>query len=352
VSVILAPFSAVYRMGVALRSAGYRSGMFKSRKLPRPAISIGNLTVGGTGKTPLVEYVAALPAKHGWKAGILTRGYGRSNRAAMITIDPEVNRRIDPSKIGDEPALLARKLPLIPIVVGANRYRCGRFAEEHYGVDIHILDDGFQHLALKRDVDVVVLDVTRKLEKERLLPAGRLREPVEALERAQIIVLSRVEIADPKPAEDLARRVNPQARIFRARTKLCELVNVFTGRSHPPGDFQEEPAYAFCGVGNPGAFFADLSRWGFKLAGTASSPDHHVYSKREFAMMMLALKRPEGSPGVKVILTTEKDAQNLPLQEYEGGLPVLACVTRIEFEEAGEFEAALFERIMPSRVNV
>ncbi|HET7839958.1 MAG TPA: tetraacyldisaccharide 4'-kinase, partial [Terriglobia bacterium] len=305
------PLSAVYRLAAGLRSSAYRHGLFKSRKLLRPVISIGNLTVGGTGKTPLVEYVASLPAKHGWKAAILTRGYRRSNRTAMITIDPEANRRIDPRKIGDEPALLASKLPQIPIVVGANRYRGGRFAEEHYGVDIHILDDGFQHFALKREVDVVVLDATRKLEKEKLLPAGRLREPVAALQRAQIIVLTRVELADPGPVEEFARRINPQARIFRARTKLCELVNVFTGRRHPPGDFHEEPAYAFCGVGNPGAFFADLSQWGFKLAGTASFADHHVYSKREFAMMMLSLKRPEGSTGVKVILTTEKDAQNL-----------------------------------------
>lgn len=315
-------------------------------------ISIGNLTVGGTGKTPLVEYVAALPVKHGWKPGILTRGYGRRSRAAMITLDPEANRRADPRKIGDEPALLARKLPQVPIVVGANRYRCGRFAEDHYGVDIHLLDDGFQHVALARDLDIVVLDVTRNLEKEKLLPAGRLREPVAALGRAQITVLSRVELADPKPVEEFARRINPDAKIFHARTKLHELVNVFTGRSHPPGDFQDEPAYAFCGVGNPGAFFADLSQWGFKVAGTASFPDHHVYSQREFALILLALKHPEGSPGVNFILTTEKDAQNLPLREYEGEVPVLACVARTEIEEAAAFEAALFERIIPSRTNL
>ncbi len=314
-------------------------------------VSIGNLTVGGPGKTPLVEYVAGLPPKHGWKPGILTRGYRRRNKSELIPVGPAANRRPDPRDIGDEPALLARKLPQVPIVVGANRYRAGRLAEDRFAVDIHILDDGFQHRALARDLDIVVLDATRNLEKESLLPAGRLREPVTALARAEIIVLTRVELADPKPMEEFVRRINPQAGIFHARTRLCELVDVAKGRVYPSNAFQDEPVYAFCGLGNPGAFFADLSQWGFKVAGTASFPDHHVYSDRELALMLLELRHRKDKPGVNVILTTEKDGVNLPWQKYEGPVPILACVVRTEIDEAEAFESALFERILPAKVS-
>lgn len=339
-------------MGAELRATAYRRGWLRSRKLARPVLSIGNLTVGGTGKTPLVECVANLLLKRGVKPGILTRGYRRRNKAALIAVEPAANRLPDPGEIGDEPALLARKLPQVPIVVGADRYRAGRLAEERFGVEVHILDDGFQHLALARDVDIVVLDATRNISGGALLPAGRLREPVAALERAHLVVLSRVELADPKPVEALAQNIKPQAKIFHARTKLCGLVNVFTGRIYPASAFEGEPAYAFCGIGNPGAFFADLNRWGFKLAGTASFPDHHAYNNREFALMVLEMRPRKGSPGVAAILTTEKDAMNLPLKAYEGEVPILACVIRAEIEEGEAFEAALLERITPAKVSV
>ena len=140
--------------------------------------------------------------------------------------------------------------------------------------------------------------------------------------------------------------------VFHAKTKLCELVDVKSGRTHPLTEFQDKPIFAFCGVGNPGAFFADLSQWGFKVAGTASFPDHHVYDKREFALIVLELKHRKGSPGVNAILTTEKDAQNLPLKEYEGEVPILACVIRSEVADAEAFEAALFERLKPAKVTV
>jgi tetraacyldisaccharide 4'-kinase len=344
------PLSAGFHAAVAMRAAAYRRGWFQTRKLGRPVLSVGNLTVGGTGKTPLVEYVADLLVKRGWKPGILTRGYRRRNKADLIPVEPAESRRPDPREIGDEPALLAHKLPRVPMVIGANRYRAGCLAEERFGVDVHILDDGFQHLALARDLDIVVLDATRNLASDALLPAGRLREPAEALVRAHVIVLSRVELANPKPVEDFAGRVNPQARIFHARTKLCELADVKTGRFHPLAEFQDRPVYAFCGVGNPGAFFSDLSQWGFKLAGTASFPDHHVYGRREFALLMLELKHSKEFKGVNFILTTEKDALNLPLQEYEEEVPILACVIRSEIEEAEAFEAALFERLKPAKV--
>jgi tetraacyldisaccharide 4'-kinase len=339
-------------MGAALRSAAYHHGWLKTRKLKRPVISIGNLTVGGTGKTPLVEYVTDLLVKRGFKPAILTRGYRRRNQADLIPIEPAEERSPDAREIGDEPALLARKLPQVPMVVAANRYRAGCLAEDRFGADIHILDDGFQHLALARDLDIVVMDATRDLSREAMLPAGRLRETVGALKRANIIVLTRTELANPDRAEQFARSINPQARIFHARTELRELVDVVQGHGYPAANFQEKPAYAFCGIGNPAAFFADLGRWGFRVVGQAAFPDHHLYGKREFAMILLALKKSQGLLGAEIILTTGKDAQNLPLKDYEEEIPILACSIRCEITEAADFEAAVLERFKPAKVKV
>lgn len=348
---ILMPLAAGYRMGVALRQAAYRRGWLKARRLGRPVLSVGNLTAGGTGKTPLVAFMADLLVKRGWKPSILTRGYGRRDPSEMIAVEPVLERAPSPREIGDEPALLAGKLPQVPIVVGADRYQAGSLAEERFNVDVHILDDGFQHLALERDADIVLLDVTQGLSDASLVPAGRLREPLNALERAHMIILSRVELADPDPTEKLARYFNPRAKVYRCRTRLLELVDVRSGRIYPPTAFEGEPVYAFCGIGNPKAFFANIRKWGFRLAGQESSRDHHAYRQRELALIVLMALRV--SSGIKAILTTEKDAQNLAhLKMGEGGIPILACVIRAEILETEAFEAELFERLQLARVRV
>jgi tetraacyldisaccharide 4'-kinase len=349
VSRILMPLAAGYRLGTTLRSVAYRRGWLKTRRLGRPVISVGNLTAGGTGKTPLVAYVAELLLKRGLKPSILTRGYKRQSRERLIAVEPAAERAPDPRQIGDEPALLARKLPQVPIMVSADRYGAGCLAESQFNVDTHILDDGFQHWALARDVDIVVLDATQDLSGAELLPAGRLREPLEALQRAGMIILSRTELADPAPVESLVRRIAPQATVFHAATQLCELVDVNSGRIYPASAYQGEPVYAFCGIGNPKAFFDDLKSWGFHVAGRDALGDHHRYGEVDQITMMLALKEHRN---MKASLTTEKDAQNLrgTLQEA-GGIPILACVIRAELREAEAFDAELLERLRLARAK-
>ena len=209
---LLQPLAGIFRVGVALRHVAYTMGWLKTQHLSRPVVSVGNLTVGGTGKTPLVASIAGILLRHGLKPSILTRGYGRENEQDLIVIEPGTARPPEAREIGDEPALLARMLPDVPIVLCADRFRGGQAAEECFQVDAHILDDGFQHLALARDLDLVALDATQPISNWRLLPAGRQREPLSALRRAQIVVITRSDSADPKPLEALVKKASPSSQ--------------------------------------------------------------------------------------------------------------------------------------------
>jgi tetraacyldisaccharide 4'-kinase len=352
---LLAPLAVGFRAGVALRHFAYHQGWLKTRRLKQPVVSVGNLTLGGTGKTPLVALVARTLAQHGWRPAILTRGYGRRGSGKLIALAPaevasagaaagaHTGRQVNPRTVGDEPALLARALPDVPIVVSADRYRAGRVAESRFGTNVHILDDGFQHLALERDVDIVALDATRKLSDWALLPVGRQREPCSALARAHIVVLTRTELADPLPLENRVRAINPSARIFHAATKLCGLVNVTTGERHAPAAFRDKPDqtfWAFCGIGNPRAFFADLRAWGFRVQGETAFRDHHVYSSAE----LLDLETRAQKAGAAALLTTEKDAMNLPAGP-RARITILACAIETELREAQAFEQELTARL-------
>ncbi len=359
-SKILRPLAVAFRLGVELRVAAYREGWLKTRRLNHPVVSVGNLTVGGTGKTPLVALIAGTLLNRGWKPSILTRGYGRrSPRRQIIAIEPNPRRLPDPREVGDEPALLARTVPQVPIVVSADRYQAGRLAEDRFDIDVHLLDDGFQHLTLARDLDVVVLDSTQEISDRALLPAGRMREPCSALKRAHVVVLTRVELGDPATLENCVHSINPRARVFRSATALCGLTQVASsaiglGKAHPPqgalhpmapgcaevNSDQSEPVFAFCGIGNPPAFFEDLRSWGFNVIDQSAFPDHHAYSAAELKRLGARARK----AGAVALLTTEKDAMNLP-PIWESEVPVLACVIQTDMCEAEAFEEALMGRL-------
>lgn len=344
---ILMPLAAGFRMGVALRTAAYQRGWLATRRLNRPVVSVGNLSVGGTGKTPFVAFLAERLMARGLKPGILTRGYSRRAGADLIAIEPGSGRAPDPREVGDEPALLARKLPEVPIVVGADRYRAGLLAEDKFKVDVHILDDGFQHFALARDVDIVLLDVTQELSDRELLPAGQLREPCAALVRAHCVVLTRSELADPRPTEERVRKINSKPGIFHCSTKLQSVMDISSGKVSALQAILDGPAYAFCGIGNPPAFFADLGQWGFSVAARAEFQDHHVYTPDEITRLVANARK----AGAKILLTTEKDALNFPgVGKTE--IPIFACVIQTELREAEAFEEALLERLGTLKANV
>ena len=342
----LMPLAGLYGAGARLRRRAFQHGWLKSRHLSRPVISVGNLTVGGSGKTPLVAQVAEILLRNGYRPAILTRGYRRERGADLIALEPRPERSAESRTVGDEPALLARALPQVPIVICADRFRAGQVAEERFGVDVHILDDGFQHFMLARDVDLVAIDVTQGVLHDALLPAGRLREPVSALARADIILLTRVEIQDPAPVEEEVHRINPRASIFRCATGLRAMIAAGSTCAIEPDDYRGRPVFAFCAIGNPAAFFADLRRWGFSPVSEIAFRDHHVYTREDIQHLNKAARE----KGAAAFLTTEKDVMNLPSRS-EFALPVLACTIQTEISEPDKFEQVLLAGIERKQVG-
>ena len=239
--------------GVELRNAVYRRGWLKTRRLNRPVISVGNLSVGGTGKTPMVILMAKALLAGGHRPCILTRGYGRRGGKGPIVLDPRAGLIFDPRQVGDEPAGLARALPNVPVIVSPDRFRAGIIGEQDFRVDVHLLDDGFQHLALYRDLDVVLLDVARPSQDLALLPAGRMREPLSALQRAHWVILTRTELRDPTGLQARVQALNPRARIFRCSTKFAGLVEARSGLIEPHENLLRKKVCGFLWNREPGS---------------------------------------------------------------------------------------------------
>lgn len=272
------PLAHLFRAGVAARNALYDRGLLRARRLRGPVVSVGNLSVGGSGKTPFVILLGELLRVRGIAFDVLTRGYGRRLRGVAL-VDVAGSARA----FGDEPLLIARRLPA-PVIVGEDRFQAGLFAEQKFGPQLHLLDDGFQHRRLARDFDVVL--VTPEDARDSLLPAGRLREPVSSLGRADAVVLLLEAAADGLPLEG--------KRVWRLRRGIC------------PENIPRRPI-AFCGIARPERFYSQLRAAGIELAGEASFRDHHSYSEQDIAELLRLRERCEAGGFV----TTEKDAINL-----------------------------------------
>ncbi len=272
------PLSTIYGAVVATRNAIYKRGVIRPRRLDGPVISVGNLSVGGSGKTPFVILLGELLRARGITFDILSRGYRRKTRGARV-VDPAGL----PSEFGDEPLLMARRLPA-PVIVGEDRYAAGRLAEQRFGPQLHLLDDGFQHRQLARDFDIVL--VTPDDARDRLLPAGRLREPLASLARADAVVLAGGASPEAFPLAGKA--------VWRVR------------RSILPKNVSAKPV-AFCGIARPKQFFLQLHRAGIAPMAEAVFRDHHAYVEQDIR----DLRRLAAENGADGFVTTEKDAVNL-----------------------------------------
>ncbi len=294
------PLATLYAGLVRARNAGYDSGLLRARQLRVPVISVGNLSVGGAGKTPFVILLGELLKRRGLHFDVLSRGYGRETRGVAV-VHPWGAAR----DFGDEPLLIARRLE-VPVVVGENRYAAGRLAERRFGTQLHLLDDGFQHRGLARDFDIVLL--TPEDTRDRLLPAGRLREPLSSLARADAVVLSGGAAADLPALEGRT--------VWRARRGIL------------PQEVPPQPV-AFCGIARPQSFYLQLRAAGIEYVAEATYRDHHFYSEQD-VRDLLALKERSGAGG---FVTTEKDAINLG-----GGFgelkPLAVVPVRMELEDA------------------
>ncbi|HYA64076.1 MAG TPA: tetraacyldisaccharide 4'-kinase [Candidatus Sulfotelmatobacter sp.] len=316
---LLWPLSLVYGELGRLRAWLYAQDFLKQKRLDRPVISVGNLTVGGTGKTPMVIWLAQRLLAEGKRVAILSRGYKGSGGTS------------------DEIEVMKFRLQQRTLFgVGADRYEQGKRLEAN--VDVFVLDDGFQHLRLARDVNILLIDAAQPLARQTMLPTGNLREPVSAMTRADILVFTRTETV---PGTSAALEKFQEFPVFSAATRLVGFhrfgpgIQVLTTEEIGPGPF-----YAFCGIGNPRAFFQDLQNWKLPLADRCEFADHHRYDARDARELEDAAQR----AGAKALLTTEKDAQNLARVKFEA-IPLYIAMIDLEISKEDAFLSLVREKI-------
>lgn len=323
---MLRPLGWLYGRIINIRNSLYDRGIFKSHSLGARTISIGNITTGGTGKTPLVAYVAEILANAGERGCILTRGYGRKSSGRVLVSDGE-KVLVEAGEGGDEPVELARKLIGKQIIVAdADRVSAAAWAKEKFGVTAFILDDGFQHRRAKRDLDIVCIDATDPFAGDRMLPAGRTREPLSNLRRADAIVITRSNLIDDlEPLEQRITQLCPNALVFQSRT---ELASEESGSSIGVADVGV-PVFAFCAIGNPQSFFELIRRRGYVLAGTAKFPDHHYYTQTDVADIEAKARE----CGASILLTTGKDAVKLESPDLKFEMQCWRADIRTEIDD-------------------
>jgi len=305
----LSPLGWLYGVGSSFRNALYDRGIFISHSLGARTISIGNLTAGCTGKTPLVAYVARILADNGEKVCILTRGYGRDDPSARVLVSDSENVTADARTGGDEPVELAQKLLGKAIVIAdRNLVAAAKWAMQEFGPTVFVLDYGFQHRRAARDLDIVCIDATDPFGGNAFLPAGRLRERPANLARGQIAVLTRADLADDiASVERRIRRLTPDIEIFQASYGLRCFRELRQEYPIHVIELKDRAAFAFCGLGSPRNFFATLSREGVQLAATKVFPDHHRYAAADIRAIEMSAQ----NSGAEFLITTAKDAVRL-----------------------------------------
>jgi tetraacyldisaccharide 4'-kinase len=325
------PFSWLYARITDFRNTLFDSGAFKSHALGAPAISIGNITVGGTGKTPLVAFVARVLAEQGKKVCILTRGYGRENPKTRVLVSDGERILADAGTAGDEPFELARKLHGKAIIIAdANRVAAAKWAREKFDAGVFVLDDAFQHRQAKRDLDIVLLDATNPFGNSKTLPFGILREPLESLRRAGLIVITRANLAEN--ISDLKFQIskfNPDCPILTAENKISNLVELkdFLANANRKSQIANRKSLAFCALGNPDNFFEQLRRENFTLTATRAFPDHHRYTHNDIAKLEAEAKQ----KGAEILLTTAKDA--VKLSNLKPEMPCFVVESKMIFND-------------------
>jgi tetraacyldisaccharide 4'-kinase len=305
------PLTGIYGAASALRNTLHDHGVLPARRLERPVVSIGNLSVGGSGKTPFVIALGELLLARGIRFDVLSRGYRRKTRGVLM-----VKPNGSAADFGDEPLLIARRLG-VPVIVGESRYKAGRLAEKKFESQLHLLDDGFQHRSLARDFDIVL--IAGPEFDDRLLPSGRLREPLSSLERADAIVLP-TELA----IEGAALRGKPVWRMKR------EIVLAAA----------PESPVVFCGLARPQQFFAQVRTAGISPVAEVIFRDHHAYARSDIERLLATRAR----FGARGFVTTEKDAVNLgPLQtELQ---PIAIATLNIALDNPADIVDTILKRI-------
>lgn len=330
---LLIPCAFIYGVVLRLRAFLYARGILATYRLAAPVVSVGNLSVGGTGKTPMAIYLARLFIGRGKRVALLSRGYGGAGGDAVRVVSDGSRILLSPSEAGDEPVLLARSVPGLIVVTGSNRYRAGLEAFNRFQPEIFLLDDGYQHIRLERDINILLLDAGRPFGNGWTLPAGLLREPLCAARRADFIVWTRAE-GEMRGPEIFG------IPSFRSRHKLSGFVPLSGGTTTPFAALHGKKGIACAGIADPASFFHDLIDAGLELSATLAFRDHCRYDEQERA----AIRHAVTAHGADYLITTEKDAVKLAV-DFDISIAAYAAVLGLEIFDADRLEAA-FEKLL------
>jgi len=300
----LIPLSWLYAFGTMLRALMYRIGLFKTYRLPCKVISVGNITAGGTGKTPMTIYLARRLKAAGLKVAVITRGYKGEAEGVVEMVSDGEGMLLQQRLAGDEATMLAMSLPGIPVVMGSDRYSAGTYAVQRFGPDVVILDDGYQHISLHRDLNILLLDAMHPFGNGRTMPAGYLREPAGAVKRADIVILTR---ADGIKADASYLGIHRDIPVVRTAHRPKKLYRVWDGDEAEIETLSGNSVYAFSGVADPASFTLILKMLNAKITASSVYPDHHSYKEEDLTEMEARARE----TGAGFMVTTQKDAVKL-----------------------------------------
>jgi len=325
---ILKLLSIFYLWGHYFRMWAYRCDLFPSHKLECRVISVGNLTLGGTGKTPVVMMIAEILRGNGRKPGVLSRGYGGSSKNEINIVCDGKNILLSTEIAGDEAVMMAKRLKNVPILVGSDRYQTGRYAIKYFGVDTLILDDGFQHLALKRDMNILLFDHQRPFGNGQLFPAGELREPEKEALRADLVCITRYSGSSYPPG--INEQLTKGLPVIKSTLRLDSLSNLYNGEVLEVKQLRDKSVSAFSGIANPNDFRKLLEKSGMRLVHYQPFPDHHEYTLNDIKHIEDSARK----SGATFILTTEKDA--VKINSNSTTLPFYKVALEMEILEGRE----------------
>jgi tetraacyldisaccharide 4'-kinase len=338
------PFGPLYGLAMKVREKMYAQGLFRQHFLPVPVISVGNLVLGGTGKTPAVQHLARLLLQNGHQPAIISRGYGGKAKAKANVVADGRKILLSAEEAGDEPSMLADSLPEVPVLTGTRRLHPCRLAMEDYNADVLVLDDGFQHLAIDRDVDIVLFDGTVLAGNNRIFPAGILRESLSALHRCHAFVMTGI---TEHNSEQAAQFGNFLKRQFKEKPVFfASLGNL---KLQCPDNFGNErktegPFFAFCGIANPSRFLNSLNTLSIRQSGFLALPDHVRYHQE----MMNDICRQALASGARQLVTTQKDF--VKIKNLDSALP--RHVVEISFQAENEFDRFVLNAIQKCKKSL
>jgi len=334
----------LYELAYRTRVAAYETEYLGSRRLDATVISVGNISVGGTGKTPLACFIASYLKQQDHDVAIITRGYGRSStgrRALNVAAEP-VGASQSYREFGDEPLMIARSLPDVPVVIDQDRLGGGRWAEDKLGSNVLVLDDAYQHLRIHRDLNLLVIDATDPFGGLEMVPFGRLREPLYGLKRADAVIVTRADkpFDQAQTAEIIKSYCGPSTPVMYFGSSITALRHLETGRVYDAVDFRGWNVAVVCGIGNPHAFADDLLNAGINIVAESFFRDHHAFTQSDLDKVTAQ----SFDAGADAIVTTEKDAVRLEGLVF-GSIPLYAARQELQSEDDVRFKSLLLRTV-------